>query len=501
MKIILIAFLCVSHLASFCQNNQPIDTLRNAYKADMKIVSNSFSAAYYPNRPAIYSLKEAAFLKKIDSLKLPFLNTANKYAKAFQSVDKNFIRNENRDIAYFFNRMILDYPYFHENHTGNKIKLSTSTQTKLDKHLKDFNDPSLLSSKDFQGYVQGFLRHQSTLEVKKEVYKKSDNKRLDAYLSLITKYFTNQQCREFWQYYYLSNHLDNWGSKNIGPAIKTFLATCKNRSYTKTIDSIYTESTNSYKGHLIETYKTVEGAKLDLHIFLPDSSHQNTKRPVIVYFSGGSWTEGTPEWDFYNCTNYARKGWVAVSVEYRVADRHETTPLEAVKDARTAIRWLRMNAAKYNIDTNRIVASGNSAGGHLVLSTALSTEVNETTDNLKFGAVPNLLLVNAAVYNLYHEENTDWISRALKDKSLVKKISPQHLLKTGLPPMLIAHGTNDRSVDYGSAKIFAEEMNKLGNECEFHTLEGAPHYIWYDRRFSGKVAGFRQAFLRKHGYE
>lgn len=501
MKIIFTTFFFISFFASFCQSSQNADTMHKSYKAEMIIVSNSFSTAYYPNRPAIYSLKETAFLKKIDSLKLPFLNAANKYANAFQTVDKNFIPNERRDIAYFFDRMILDYPYFHENHTGKKVKLSASTQTKLNRHLKDFNDPSILSSKDFQGYVQGFLRHQSSLEVKKEVYKKSDNKRLDAYLSLLTKYFTNQQCREYWQYYYLSNHIDNWGSKNIGPAIKTFLATCKNSSYTKTIDSIYTESANSYKGHLIETYKMVDGLKLDLHIFLPDSSPQNTKRPVIVYFSGGSWTEGTPEWDFYNCANYARRGWVAVSVEYRVADRHETTPFEAVKDARTAIRWLRMNAAKYNIDTNRIVATGNSAGGHLVLSTALSSEVNENSDNLKFGAAPNLLLVNAGVYNLYYEENTDWISRALKDKNLVKKISPQHLLKTGLPPTLMIHGTNDRSVDYGSAKIFADEMRKLGNECEFHTLEGAPHYIWYDRRFSGKVADLRRAFLRKHGYE
>ena len=58
-------------------------------------------------------------------------------------------------------------------------------------------------------------------------------------------------------------------------------------------------------------------------------------------------------------------------------------------------------ADTYNIDTNRIVASGNSAGGHLVLTTALANEINERTDNLNFSASPNLLLVNAGVYNLY----------------------------------------------------------------------------------------------------
>ena len=103
---------------------------------------------------------------------------ANKYTTSFQKVDKNFILTEQRDISYFFDRIILDYPYFHENHTGKKVQLSKSTQSKLNRHLKDFNNPDILASKDFQGYVEAFLRHKSTVEVKKEIYKKSDNKRL-----------------------------------------------------------------------------------------------------------------------------------------------------------------------------------------------------------------------------------------------------------------------------------------------------------------------------------
>lgn len=501
MRIHLTTFFFLIVFTCFGQYKQNTDSLRKAYDADMKILSGAFAKAYYPYRPKIYSLNEPLFLKKIDSLQQPFMKMANKYVMAFQTVDKNFILNEQRDFSYFFDRIILDYPYFHENHTGKKVQLSKLTQSKLNRHLKDFNNPNILASKDFQGYVEAFLRHQSTDEVKKEIYKKSDNKRLDAYLNLIPKYFINQQCKEYWQYHYLFAHLDDWGSKNIDKAIKSFLSTCKNASYTKTIDSVYTESANSYKGHLIKTYKKVDGFNLDLHIFLPDSIDKSKSSPVMVYFSGGSWTKGTPEWDFYNCANYAKKGWVAVAVEYRIADRYETTPFEAVKDARSAIRWLRVNAELYNIDKERIVASGNSAGGHLVLSTALANEINENTDNLSYSASANILLVNSGVYSLYSDGSTDWISKGLKDKSLVKKISPQHLLKKGLPPMLIIHGTNDQSVDYLSAKIFADALKQIGNEFEFQTLEGAPHYIWYDRRFSGKVSELRKEFLKKYGYE
>ena len=224
---------------------------------------------------------------------------------------------------------------------------------------------------------------------------------------------------------------------------------------------------------------------------------------MFSYLGGqySSWTEGTPEWDFYNCMNYAKKGWVAVAVEYRIGDRYETTPFEAVKDAKSAIRWVRMNAELYNIDTARIVASGNSAGGHLVLTTAMADEINEQTDNLNYSSSPNLLLINSGVFNLKWDEGTAWISKNLTDKNFVQKISPQHLLRKGLPPMLIIHGTNDQSVDYLSTKLFADEMKKFGNDFEFQTLEGAHHYIWYDRRFSGKVAEIRKEFLKKNGYE
>jgi dipeptidyl aminopeptidase/acylaminoacyl peptidase len=83
----------------------------------------------------------------------------------------------------------------------------------------------------------------------------------------------------------------------------------------------------------------------------------------------------------------------------------------------------------------------------------------------------------------------------------VKEISPVHLIRKGLPPMLILHGTNDHSVPYESAKLFASLMKETGNDFEFHTLEGAPHEIWFDKRVSGTVFKLRNEFLKKHGYE
>ena len=486
-------------LACPAQSQTNPNTLHQTYWEALKSISRDFEEKFYPHRAQIYSLPEKPFIIKIDSLKKPFQEALDKHQTKLGKAESAFIASEQRDIDYFFDKIILDYPYFHENHTGNRVKLSKKIQQRLAQHLIDFNKPDLLQSRDFRNYVEAFLRHQSSIEVKKEIYKKSDNKRLDAFLNLIQKHFSNQVCIDFWNYQYLWAHMDDWGVKNIGKAIQKFKNSCQNAQYKQTIDSMYQAGVQARAGHLIKTYKSVDGYDLDIHIFLPTPTTQ--KSPVMVYFTGGSWTKGNPAWAFDDCEVYAQKGWVGVVVEYRLADRHETTPFEAVKDARSAIRWLRAQASTYQIDTSRIVASGNSAGGHLVLCTALANDWNESTDNLAYSAAPNLLLVNAGVYSLYAENTTDWITRDLKDKSLAKNISPLHLLRKGLPPMLIIHGTKDYSVSYDSAKEFADGMKKLGNDFEFHTLENAPHAIWYDRRFAPQVHTLRKAFLQKYGYK
>jgi acetyl esterase/lipase len=487
--------LCLSlALNGFAQS----DSLRLQYYQQQRAISRRFSGFFYPQLNQIYSFKEKKFVQTIDSLRSGFQTALNNY-KAKNKGDADFIRDEQRGIDYFFDKFILDYPYFHQINTGDKTVLSPAAQKRLARHLSDFNTPSLLSNSDFKEYVRGFLRHRSSEEMKKPFYKKMDNQRLNSTLAVIPNYFKNDTCREFWLYDYLYNHLDEWGCKNLGNVIKNFKSSVHNAAYLRTIDSFYTESVNSLRDHLVLTYKTVDGFDLDMHLFLPDSSYKGN-RPVIAFFSGGSWTKGNSEWAFSSCADYAKKGWVAASVEYRLADRQNTSPFEAVMDARSAVRWLHKNAGQYHIDTDRIVVSGNSAGGHLVLSAAMADNCNEKTDDLHFSAVPNLVLVNSGVYDLVGDGHTGWISQSAKEQNNVREISPIHLIKEGLPPVLVIHGTNDRSVAYETAAAFANAMKKTKNDFEFDTIEGAPHYIWYDRRYSGQVYEWRAAFLKRHGY-
>jgi len=180
MKQIYFTFLPMITLIGYAQQQPTVDSLRKNYYTIQKTIISEFSGYYYPNRSKIYSLPEKQFLFKIDSLRNTFEKTLIKYKEGSENTDAKFILDEQRDIDYFFDRLILDYPYFHENHTGIKAVLSNATQKKLDKHLIDFNNPDFLSSRDVKAYIEAFLRHQSSVEIKKMLYKKSDNKRLDA---------------------------------------------------------------------------------------------------------------------------------------------------------------------------------------------------------------------------------------------------------------------------------------------------------------------------------
>ena len=72
MRIYLTTFFFLLVCTCFGQYKQNADSLRKAYNVDMKIISGSFTEAYYPNRPGIDALNESQFLRKINSLQQPF---------------------------------------------------------------------------------------------------------------------------------------------------------------------------------------------------------------------------------------------------------------------------------------------------------------------------------------------------------------------------------------------------------------------------------------------
>jgi len=115
------------------------------------------------------------------------------------------------------------------------------------------------------------------------------------------------------------------------------------------------------------TYLSSNGfdAKLDVY----RRRDVQTPQPTLVFYHGGGWIGGTKEGSFMSVVPWLEMGWNVVNVEYRMA-RVSPAPA-AVEDALCALKFVVTRAKDYNIDTSKIVLSGESAGGHLALTTGM----------------------------------------------------------------------------------------------------------------------------------
>ena len=127
---------------------------------------------------------------------------------------------------------------------------------------------------------------------------------------------------------------------------------------------------NNYQVATNVTYLTATGYESKLDVYSRRGA--TTPQPTVVFFHGGFWAAGAKENAIVNLLPWFEMGWNVVNVEYRLA-RVAPAPA-AVEDAICALRFLATQARTYNIDVARIVTYGESAGGHLALSSAMIPE-------------------------------------------------------------------------------------------------------------------------------
>jgi len=256
-------------------------------------------------------------------------------------------------------------------------------------------------------------------------------------------------------------------------------------------------------------YKEVDSHELVADIFYTSVTRQRNENPAIAFFHGGGWVFGSPDEFHEACKRFAGKGFVTFSFQYRLSlnpdgtyPRAGITPVESVKDARSAIRWLRENADELRIDPGKVVVGGQSAGGQLALSTALFDSVNEDTDNLNISPVPNALLLYSSTVNTMEA----WVDRLLGDRrDEIWEISPYHNLKANMPPVLAFHGEADCTVLPYTIDLFRRKMLELSNHYQLITYEGRDHYLGegnekYARYFDEEILERTDEFLVEFGF-
>ena len=263
-------------------------------------------------------------------------------------------------------------------------------------------------------------------------------------------------------------------------------------------------------GAQVETYKTIGDVEMRLWIFTPEGHSSNDCRPVIVFFFGGGWTSGNPAQFKSHCEYLASRGMVAITADYRVSSRHGVKASRCVEDAKSAIRWIRKNADRLGIDSNRIAAGGGSAGGHIAAATASLPMLDDLNDDMSISARPNaLVLFNPALVlsPIPGEfEFPDARITNLEERMGVEleTISPYHNVNSGMPPSIIFHGTDDHTVPFRSVELFWEKMKALGNHCVLIGYDGADHgffnYGRDDNAYFIDTVNKMDAFLVSLGY-
>jgi acetyl esterase/lipase len=245
----------------------------------------------------------------------------------------------------------------------------------------------------------------------------------------------------------------------------------------------------------IVIYKRINGHSLKALIYRNPRNNQNKRLPGFVFFHGGGWAIGKPEWGEDTCRRYSSLGFVSISFEYRLERKHHANALDAIRDAKSAIRWTREHASELGIDPNQIVAYGFSAGGHLASCAALIEGLDEQNDNPEISSVPNVLIVKSAPIIIF-QDNSHFTR--IGGISSVKECSPIEHIRPNLPPTLLIHGSLDPYTPLWSVKEFEKQMKRFDNRCELHIYEGIKHLDWDP--VAGEVFEVMDRFLESLGY-
>ncbi len=251
---------------------------------------------------------------------------------------------------------------------------------------------------------------------------------------------------------------------------------------------------NDFQTHKKFTYKSTPTGDLNINFTFPFDYKPTDKRPVIIFFFGGGWINGSVHHFARHAAYLASRGIVAACPEYRIKSQHNSTPIQSIEDAKSAVRWTRANANILGIDPDQLITSGGSAGGHLAACTDFSNEINAATDDLSISPKPNAMVLFNPVM-LFVDQFAKLFDLS---PQTIKQISPIYHITKHTPPSIQFFGSNDSLLEYGQQ--YADACQALNIRAEIDITPGQSHAYFNSDPFFKQTLHAADIFLASLKY-
>lgn len=229
------------------------------------------------------------------------------------------------------------------------------------------------------------------------------------------------------------------------------------------------------------TYCIVDGNRLKMDVYFPQTA--DGLWPVAVYIHGGSFTGGSKQSGagIPFIQPLVNSGYLVVAVNYRLLPEY---PFPApIEDVKCAIRSLRANASRFNIDVNRIGVFGSSAGGQLAsllgvmdASAGMDGSGGYFEQSSRVQAVVSMAGPSDVTLLCSPEGFLDLIDvQGCQDTETLLKYSPISYVSLDDPPFLLLHGTLDIGVPPVHSELLFERLNAAGIPVTYSRIQNAAH--------------------------
>lgn len=242
-------------------------------------------------------------------------------------------------------------------------------------------------------------------------------------------------------------------------------------------------------------FGTGGGRELRCDIFEPPAGVKNGIAVLLVH--GGGWSQG----DRSQLKGYGvllgRRGYTCIASEYRLTG--EALWPAQIEDVKCALRYVRANATEFGIDPDRIVVSGNSAGGHLSLMAGATTDASFEGSG-GHADQPSKVAAAISFYPPTGLDARDWGGMpALFGKGApqetIRGASPLAYATSDFPPTLLIHGNKDEVVPADEATNMYDALLKAGVPVELHMFANQPHGFDADPKLGRQCADIMLSFL------